>query len=132
MITCLKLFASAALLCALSSCWAVDYFHGDPTRYDNLYFGSAQDAPMAPRLKDDKWRNYAVYGLVVWDEPQTLFAGNRLGAVPADSRPMKMFVRSEETFVNVLAGLGVSLVLGPFGPLLFMPRTSEVVGWTDG
>ena len=121
-----------ALVCALSSCWSADHFHGDSSQYDNLFFGAADAAPRNAALKTDKWRNYAVFGLVAWDEPQTLFAGTRFAAVPTASRPMTIVVRSEESFVNILAAFGVSLVGGPLGPLLFVPRTTAVTGWTEG
>jgi hypothetical protein len=127
----LKTSVGVALVCALSSCWAADHFHGDPTQYDNLFFGPDESAPKNAAVRTDKWRNYAVFGLVAWDEAQTRFAGTRFGAVPPVSRPMTIYVRSEESFLNILASFGVSLIGGPLGPLLFVPRTTEVIGW-DG
>ena len=120
------------LLCALASCYAADHFHGDPSQYDDLFFGPEGEAPSRPTVKDDKWRHYAIFDLVAWDREQTRFARNRLGKVAPDSRPMKIVVRSEQSFLNIAASFGVSLVGGILGPLLFVPQTTEVTGWTDG
>ena len=123
--------AACALTLALSvtSCFTVDHFTGDPTRYDGLYFGDDKDAPVEPPLHADQWRNYAVYGLIAWDESQTRYAGERLSQVGGDRRPMDVAVRSEMTFLNGLTSFGLSLLTGPFGALFFVPRSIEVSGW---
>lgn len=121
---------TAALACS-SACFTVDHFTGDPTQYDGLFFGDAKSAPEQPPLVDDDWRNYAVWGLIPWDEAQTRFAGRRLSQVGAERRPMTMSVRSEMTFLNGLTSFGLSLLTGPFGALFFVPRSVEVRGWDE-
>ena len=125
----LNLAATAALLLPLGACYTVDHFTGDPARYDGLYFAREKDAPEEPLVHDDEWRNYAVWGLVEWDEKQTRFAGRRLAQVSDENRPMDIAVRSEQTFLNGLTSLGLGLLAGPFGALFFVPRSIEVNGW---
>lgn len=120
-----------ALTLPAASCFTVDHFTGDQSRYDGLFFGDAKSAPVEPPVEADRWRNYAVWGLVSWDKAQTRFAGERLAQVGSDRRPMEISVRSEMTFVNGLTSFGLGLLTGPFGALFFVPRSVEVHGW-DG
>jgi len=118
-----------ALALSATSCFTVEHFTGDPAGYDGLYFGPQQEAPPIPAVQDDKWRNYAVYGLVPWDEAQIRFAGRRLAQVPGGIRPLEFTVTSEQTFLNGLTNFGLALLTGGLGALFFAPRSIEVTGW---
>jgi len=123
------LLAAAAALPA-ASCFTVDHFTGDRSRFDGLYFGREREAEEEATVHDDRWRNYAVWGLIPWDKAQTRFAGERLAQVREASRPLHVAVRSEMTFLNGLTAVGLGLVTGPFGALFFVPRSVEVQGWS--
>ncbi|MEM1450670.1 MAG: hypothetical protein AAF957_20615 [Planctomycetota bacterium] len=121
--------ASCALLLTLplSACYSVDHFAGDQSKYDGLYFGSEGAKPLEPALEDDKWRHYAILGLIPWDKDQIEFSGRRLAQVGSDSKPMNIVVESEMTFVQGLINVAVGFI--PFGSLIFQTRNVEVSGW---
>ena len=120
-----------SLMCLIStSCYTVEHFPEDASRYDDLFFAPVAEAPATPSVKEDKWRNYAVFGLVEWKEDQIKWAGTRLGAVGEKQRPMKVVVHTEQSFLNGATSFGLSLIGGILAPLLFVPRTTEVIGWT--
>jgi len=125
----LRAACTLALTLPATSCFSVDHFTGDATRFDGLYFGDNESAPIEPPLRDNKWRSYAVYGLVEWDEHETRFAGERLALVEAEQRPMEFAVVSEQTFLNGLVSFALGTLTGPLGALLYVPRSIEVTGW---
>ena len=125
-----NLLCAAAMAVALNSCLQVDHFTRDPSRFDGIYFGVAEAAPLYPTIKEqENWRVYALLGLIPWDEDRTRFAGDRLARIPATERDLKIAVTTEMTPLNYLANLGASLI--PLGALLFTSRTTEVIGWRD-
>jgi hypothetical protein len=125
----LRLITALAVTSAISSCLQVDHFKGDPTEFDNIYFGSLERAPLHPEIASDQWRLYAILGLVPWDKEQLEFAGDYLARVAPDDQPTNVHITTELTVVNALANIGASLI--PFGSLLFFSRHTEVVGWHD-
>ena len=125
----LKIVGPALLALLLPSCFTVEHFPGDASRYDRLYFGPVSESPMTPPVKADRWRNYAVFGLVEWSEDQIQWAGARLGGIGEAQRPMKIAVHTEQSVPNGLTSFGLGLIGGIFAPLLFVPRTTAVLAW---
>ncbi len=122
-----RVLAALTLAAAVTACLQVDHFTGEPTGYDNLYFAPRDSAPLRPEISEDKWRLYALLGLVDWKEEQLVFAGDRFARVHSDDRPLQIRVVTEATILNSLANIGAGII--PFGALLFTSRSTQVVGW---
>lgn len=127
----LHLLPASFLLLVLGSCYHVQHYVDDASRMDGLYFGPASAHRQAEWM-DDKWRIYALFGLVAWEETQTWWAGTRLSGLAPGQRPATFHIVSGVSFLNGLSALGIAAVTGIFQPLLFVPYSTEVAGRKKG
>lgn len=120
-----SVLCAVVLLLVAPSCLQVDHFEGDPRQYDGLYFGPAQTGETT-EVRDDKWRGYALWGLVAWSRKNTEWAGRRLAQSSAADRPQRIVVRTRMSPGNALVAAGMALFVGPFQGLIYEPRSTEV------
>lgn len=125
------LSCGALLLGLSSSCLTVQHFDQDPSAYDGLYFGDAREAPAEPELTDEWIRVYALLGFMTYGHTARRWAGERLGEVSGDERPMRIVVNTRFTVGDGAGAFGALWLAGPLQPLLFVPRTTRVRGWRE-
>lgn len=117
----------------LSGCYLSKHYNDNPASMDGVFFNSYTGTPrsISGFETDDRWRNYYIWGLVPSSEGDVRFAANKTSnLIRGEARLHNLEIRTQKTFLNGLAEIGISLIpiFGIVQPFVFNYRSMEVKG----